>query len=219
MTSEEFRNFAQGVQAIVFSLAAVCGGGWTIWTMNRRSEIRQSELDIATSERELQMKKGFNRSIEVLQGSALNGKVPLFIAVTIQNTSTEIYTLDFATPPLCLSLLSPNSDGDHEFSLVANLPLVSCSQKGGMNLRSMQQTFMPEQEMTIEFYYEVHDPGTYSVDFVTPVPPSLKAHVFEVEPDQSARVFETTFTDDKHFEGSAMRTQHIFEVRFEDPPE
>lgn len=65
MSSENFKNWAEGIQAIALTIAIAVGGGWTLYRYNQSQELNLTRLEYENILEEDKVKPIVNISIEV----------------------------------------------------------------------------------------------------------------------------------------------------------
>jgi hypothetical protein len=167
---ESFRNWSQGVQAIVISLGVVIGGLWTAWVFNAKLQVENARAELQRLDLEIDdLAKGrtsLQMDLQVTQLDLTEGDVRfLDVVLTVKNVGTRDTMLVFPDPtPLRVSRVEFTESGAQRLADPIAVGTQTLSGPGRITRPARLVLFAGDVD-TLSFLVRVPDPGLYFMSF------------------------------------------------------
>ncbi|MDR7122374.1 hypothetical protein [Rheinheimera soli] len=171
MTIEEFKNLAQGIQAILIAIAAIIASGWAVYTFRSllsvqkatielekiQTELIKHKAELSRIQKELESKPMVQISVEP---SLLKGNNNLFIRVkiTFENTGNTQEFIDWEKSSITAALVLGITDG----KLLHTDPIVGIL--GRINAFAVGEQLWPGEIATDEAIIPINEHGIYVIE-------------------------------------------------------
>ncbi|MEM8929085.1 MAG: hypothetical protein AAGC45_12865 [Bacteroidota bacterium] len=211
LNPEEFRNLAQGFQAIIISIAAIIGTAWGIIKLYASKELDKSRLETLSLKKEYERRQGLSGEISVQIGEpSQNNSTPIFFKCEIKNESSETHILDWENYPMKIALISETNKW---FGIQPEIEakLVDAYLSPNKNKRYWAihhtLTLLPYSSKTLSFYWECKKPGIYLASVSSKMPKSIVRFIKRTDEDNKfaeaiqtlSSEFPDTFNDELEF--------------------
>ena len=181
---EDFRNLAQGIQAVGFFVATIAGGIWAVFKLINSKELDKTRSEAILLKSQIERKKGLTGKMNCVIGRGLsNNLTPIFIDVVIENPSTETHTLDWEVFPLKIAKVDiSDSDGYSDYTLspmtkISEIKIKAEGSNSAYGIRTSSTTLLPESKRNMKFLWNCPGDGIYLLCISAPRPKSITDYV------------------------------------------
>jgi len=166
MTIEEFKDIAQGIQAIIISVAALSGGIWALFRFGAMKEYQRAQLELENLKVESYRLSGVSADVNISHQKLSNGKYYVSAEFTFLNYGTNVVTYKCDDYPFHLNKVSIVNEKT-VFLEIIRLRVESASSDKGTECRWFTGlTFFPMTPVTLSFFYEVEESGNYMLSIM-----------------------------------------------------
>lgn len=163
---EDFKNIAQGVQAILISIAAIIGSAWAIVRFRYTREKEKASYEIEKIKRDIQYSRGIHIDLSCDFYKSDNG-YELIVELELKNLGPIVKVYFTEDYPLRLNKIKLNDKNEVEYKEVARTQLITISADG----RKLGQFFtsvslFPNTYNRFNRAFKIKDPGLYALSIV-----------------------------------------------------
>jgi len=160
MSPEEFRNIAQGVQAILICFAAVFGGIWAILRFGITKELQKAKLEVENLQAEAYKLGGVTCEIEITH-KEYDGKYYAYADFTLINMASRSATYRCDNFPFHVKKVS-EVKGGFDFKEISRQQISDPASDDKAAWRfATSITFLPNTPVRLSFFCELSKPGNY----------------------------------------------------------
>ena len=166
MTYEEFRNLAQGIQAILLSTGMVVGACWAIYTFRSLLSVQKSKAELEKNRAELerlrmQLEAHPTLSIQVepsVIGSQSDPPFGIRVKLIMKNVGNTFESVDWSKSSIKGAKVQSVTDG--RLDLEPTIPAVFGRLSGDVH----GETLWPDESATDEAFIPIEEHGLYLVE-------------------------------------------------------
>jgi hypothetical protein len=190
----DFRNLAQGAQAVGFLIALLAGGFWAVYILFSSKELLKKRSEAMLLKSEAERRKGLGGSITCKMGKRLSNKnTPIFIDVVIENFSTEIHTLDWNSFPLKIAEVDFDYSKEYcEYDVkpITKLQEIRINPEGENTYATLttSSTLLPESKKNLKFLWHCPADGIYLFSISAPLSKTITKYIHENDSDNHITV-------------------------------
>ena len=202
MDFEDFKNIAQGIQALGLFIAIICGGIWTVFKLISSKELDRARFEAQKLKKENSRKKGIEGLIKIDKGQRIeNNLIPIFIEVELENKSSETHTLDWNKWPIKIARVEiNNSNGYSHYELepITKLGAIDIKPEGDNYYFSAHTSLslLPESKKVMRFLWNCPTIGIYLISLSAPLPESLVKYIHTSDVDKKIGSLKKKYEDD-----------------------
>ena len=163
MSPEDFKNIAQGLQALLIGFAVIVGGVWAVFRFRATKEKEKSELEFERMRLDAKRQGGIDAELSITHKKISDSEFYLYCDVVFNNYGMYAETLTSHDYSFRVNKVE-NSGGTLEFEEVARMHVISSSrekfEKGSFETAF---TVRPNTPVRRSLFCVVDSPGNYMV--------------------------------------------------------
>lgn len=215
MESVDFKNIAQGAQAIIFALGAILGAIWALLRFGITKEGDRANLEVERLKNEAYKLGGIAKSSTVRAFKQDNGHYLVQIDFVLENRGVHSERCYYREPPVVVSQIT-HADGDEVFTEVLRKKILVANHDPNSNATfNVSYVLRPHIPLTLSTSCELAEPGNYMFSLILEKdkPQAVLASDRDVE-DSVDKEFESyrehpLFDESKmNFEAVSIHTYH-----------
>lgn len=188
MTPEDFKNVAQGIQAIFIAFAAIAGGIWALLRFGITRERARAQLELEVLRAETERLKGVGCEFDI-RHEEYNGTFLVYADVTLTNYGSNVLVYRCDNKPFHINRVTVQ-DNDTWFDEVSRLNIEDATPKIEMQVTfATTLALLPDTPVTLSFHYVIQESGSY--------------------------MFSLVFERDQHEEGTSARDKQELQKQWE----
>ncbi|HEY9202630.1 MAG TPA: hypothetical protein VIQ81_13640 [Gammaproteobacteria bacterium] len=173
MTIEEFRNLAQGIQAVFVALAAIIASGWAVYTFRSLLSVQKAKIELTKIEKEVEKSSIELRKIQnelksnpllniIMDASSIgdieNNSFGLLVKLRLKNIGNTHEIIDWQETWVKASLVS----GVQDERLNKSSPISGLI--GRIYNVESGHLLLPTEEHCEEFFIPIREHGIYLIE-------------------------------------------------------
>lgn len=162
MSPEDFRNIAQGIQAILISLAALGGALWALFRFSLTKEQQRSRYELEKLRAEAEKSGGVSCDIKISHQKIDKSRYHVNVEFTLLNHGMSLVTYRCDDFPFHINKISM-IEKEVYFTEIARSRIQEASADDDTFARWLTAiTIKPGTPKTIALFYELDSPATYN---------------------------------------------------------
>lgn len=200
MTPGEFRDTAQGLQAIFLSFAAVVGGVWVLLRFGLTRERAKAQLDVENARAEAYRLRDVSCEMAVrCEQGAAPAPYLVYVDATLMNHGSSVRVLRCDDYPFHIDRVTVQND-DTWFDKVVRLRIEHATNETDIQVRwPVSLSLFPDTPCRLSFHYELREPGSYMFSLLMGAEDLEAKSAFDREELAKRRKFYEQYKDHPQF--------------------
>ncbi|MCL6272542.1 hypothetical protein M3P19_00895 [Muricauda sp. 2012CJ35-5] len=166
LSPEDFKNLAQGIQAILISVVAIIGSAWGILKFKYTREKEKAQHEIDKIKKELQKTQGIKVDIKTEYFKNTND-YDLIVEIELENPRSTMRVVYTDGHPVLLNRLTSNRKGRYDYKEVAKSGIYSAAPEENYDIQWLSSIcLLPNTPTIFHVPFKVEEPGIYAVSLV-----------------------------------------------------
>jgi hypothetical protein len=166
MTPEDFKNIAQGAQAIFLSVASIIGGVWVLLRFGLTRERVRAQLELERNRADTQRLRDISCEMSIRHAQIDHARFLVYVDATLTNHGSDLRLFRVDDFPFHINRVTIR-DGDTWYDEVVRLRIEGASSERDLQVRwPVTLTVLPDTPCYLSFHYELDSPGSYMFSLV-----------------------------------------------------
>ena len=196
MSPGDFKDLAQGVQAILLGMSALLGAVWVLLRFALTREQRRAVLELERIRIEAQRLRGISGDIAIKYVGAF-APYAVYVDVTLTNLGDRVRVFQTDDYPFRVSRAT-FIYGEVRYTEVARVQLEGASVMGKESDIFTSITLLPQTPRKCSFFCEVNESGSYLFSFLLP-----DGGPVAISPEDQTELQRTTLILEKYLDNTS----------------
>ena len=179
MNTDDVRNIAQTVQAVLIGIGVIVGGLWALFRIRVYGEVEAAKAQLEKLRHDLAVRKGISGSLHIEVHQNDNGTYAIIVEARLENSGSNMYHLNFDNSPFRFCKVIAEESQRYSVVEIQRRDVFGASLEGAPYTRVIGQDLMPGTVKGFPACFEAPTKGIYLVSFVFETPLSIQRYDYD----------------------------------------